>query len=89
VKKTPAEIVVRVLTEQFGCDSEHITRETKLRADLGVDSLDDVEIVMALEEEFEQEFPDDEVEKILGGDAMQDVTVGQVIDYVAGKTGTH
>ncbi len=87
--KSPAEIVTRVLGEQLGCSTEEITRETKLRGDLGVDSLDDVEILMQLEEELDVEIPDDEAEKFLSGGGDLDVTVGQLIDFCTSKVAAH
>lgn len=69
--------VIEIVSEQMGVDKSEITRETHFINDLNADSLDTVELVMALEEEFETEIPDDDAEKI--------TTVQQAIDYV----GTH
>ena len=60
--------------EQLGVNADQGTREAKLIEDLGADSLDAVELVMAVEEEFELEVPDDQAEKL--------IAVGDVIDYV-------
>ena len=68
------ERVVDIVAEQLGQDKEKITRETSFVNDLGADSLDTVELVMELEEEFDINIPDDAAEKIQ--------TVGQAIDYI-------
>ena len=60
--------------EQLGVNADQVTREAKMIEDLGADSLDAVELVMAVEEEFELEVPDDQAEKL--------IAVGDVIDYV-------
>lgn len=67
------ERVKKIVAEQLGV-KEDITTDASFVDDLGADSLDTVELVMALEEEFECEIPDDEAEKI--------TTVQQAIDYV-------
>jgi acyl carrier protein len=67
------ERVKKIVAEQLGVKDD-ITNEASFVDDLGADSLDTVELVMALEEEFECEIPDDEAEKI--------TTVQQAIDYV-------
>ena len=54
----------KVVAEQLGVELEAITNKSKFAEDLGADSLDTVELVMALEEEFEVEIPDEEAEKI-------------------------
>ena len=66
--------VIDVVAEQLGVDKDKITRDTSFVNDLGADSLDTVELVMALEEEFETEIPDEEAEKI--------TTVKLAIDYI-------
>ena len=66
--------VKKVVAEQLGVNEADIKNESSFVDDLGADSLDTVELVMALEEEFECEIPDDEAEKI--------TTVQQAIDYV-------
>ncbi len=66
--------VKKVIMEQLGVKEEQITDNASFVDDLGADSLDTVELVMALEEEFDCEIPDEEAEKI--------TTVGQANDYV-------
>ncbi len=66
--------ITKIVAEQLGVDEGEITNESSFVDDLGADSLDTVELVMALEEEFGCEIPDDEAEKI--------TTVQQAIDYV-------
>lgn len=66
--------VQRVIVEQLGVDASEVKPTSHFVNDLGADSLDTVELVMALEEEFDVEIPDAEAEKIL--------TVGQAIAYV-------
>jgi acyl carrier protein len=66
--------VKKIVAEQLGVSEADIKTESSFVDDLGADSLDTVELVMALEEEFECEIPDEEAEKI--------TTVQQAIDYV-------
>ena len=66
--------VKKIIAEQLGVPESDVTNEKAFVADLGADSLDTVELVMALEEEFECEIPDEEAEKI--------TSVQQAIDYV-------
>jgi acyl carrier protein len=66
--------VKKIVAEQLGVNEAEIKNESSFVDDLGADSLDTVELVMALEEEFETEIPDEEAEKI--------TTVQQAIDYV-------
>ncbi len=66
-----------IVTDQLGVDKSSLTPEANLLDDLGADSLDVVELVMALEEEFSIEVPDDDVENIR--------TIGDVISYVGAK----
>jgi len=66
--------VVDIVAEQLGVDKEKVTPETSFVNDLGADSLDTVELVMELEEEFDISIPDDAAEKIQ--------TVGQAIDFI-------
>ncbi|MDC0127413.1 acyl carrier protein [Methylophilaceae bacterium] len=66
--------VRKIVSEQLGTDDDKIKNESSFIDDLGADSLDTVELVMALEEEFDTEIPDDEAEKI--------TTVQQAIDYI-------
>jgi len=68
------ERVKKIVIEQLGVKEEEVTNEASFVADLGADSLDTVELVMALEEEFETEIPDEEAEKI--------TTIQQAIDYI-------
>ncbi|MFN7834314.1 MAG: acyl carrier protein [Burkholderiaceae bacterium] len=67
--------VKKIVAEQLGVNEADIKTESSFVDDLGADSLDTVELVMALEDEFETEIPDDEAEKI--------TTVQQAIDYVS------
>lgn len=71
---TVDERVHKIVMEQLGVKQEEITNESSFVDDLGADSLDTVELVMALEEEFETEIPDEEAEKI--------TTVQHAIDYI-------
>ena len=66
--------VKEIIVEQLGVDEGQITKESSFIDDLGADSLDTVELVMALEEEFDMEIPDEEAEKI--------ITVGNAIEYI-------
>ena len=66
--------VRKIVSEQLGADDDKIKNESSFIDDLSADSLDTVELVMALEEEFDTEIPDDEAEKI--------TTVQQAIDYI-------
>ena len=66
--------VKKIIAEQLGVEESQVTPEKAFVADLGADSLDTVELVMALEEEFETEIPDEEAEKL--------ATVQDAIDYV-------
>ncbi|MEK8021996.1 MAG: acyl carrier protein [Candidatus Parabeggiatoa sp.] len=68
------ERVKKIVVEQLGVKDEEVSKESSFVDDLGADSLDTVELVMALEEEFECEIPDEEAEKIQ--------TVQQAIDYI-------
>ncbi|QDU96000.1 acyl carrier protein [Lignipirellula cremea] len=69
-----AERVIDIVAEQLGVEKEKITPETSFVDDLGADSLDTVELVMELEEEFDINIPDDAAEKIQ--------TVGQAIEFI-------
>jgi acyl carrier protein len=66
--------VKSIVAEQLGVKEDEVTNEASFVDDLGADSLDTVELVMALEEEFETEIPDEDAEKIK--------TVQQAIDYI-------
>jgi acyl carrier protein len=68
------EKVKKIVLEQLDVKDEDVTPEANFANDLGADSLDTVELVMALEEEFEVEIPDEEAEKI--------DTVGKAVDYI-------
>lgn len=68
------ERVVDIVSEQLGVDKDKITAETSFVNDLGADSLDTVELVMELEEEFDINIPDDAAEKIQ--------TVGQAVKFI-------
>jgi len=69
-----AERVTDIVAEQLGVDKEKVNPETHFINDLGADSLDTVELVMELEEEFDINIPDDAAEKI--------ETVGQAIQFI-------
>ena len=71
--------VKSVVVEQLGVDEAEVVNSASFVDDLGADSLDTVELVMALEEEFGTEIPDEEAEKI--------TTVQLAIDYVVGQQG--
>ncbi len=68
------EQVKNIVAEQLGVKEDEVTNAASFVDDLGADSLDTVELVMALEEEFETEIPDDDAEKI--------TTVQQAIDFI-------
>ena len=68
------EKVKGIIVEQLGVSESAVTMEASFIDDLGADSLDIVELVMALEEEFDMEIPDEDAEKI--------VTVSDVVDYI-------
>ena len=73
------ERVKKIVVEQLDVGEDSVTNEASFVDDLGADSLDTVELVMALEEEFECEIPDEEAEKI--------TTVQQAIDFVSAHLG--
>ncbi len=66
-----------MIAEQLNCDAETITAETSFKDDLGADSLDLFELVMALEDEYNVEIPSEELTDL--------TTVGAVIDYLKSK----
>ena len=66
--------IKKIVVDQLGVNADQITPEAKFIEDLGADSLDTVELVMALEEEFGNEIPDEEAEKI--------TSVQEAIDYI-------
>jgi len=72
--KPVEERVKEIICEQLGVEEDEVTPNAKFIEDLGADSLDTVELVMAFEEEFDLEIPDEEAEKI--------VTVGDAIAYI-------
>ncbi len=72
-----AEQVKSIVAEQLGVKEEEVTNSASFVEDLGADSLDTVELVMALEEEFDTEIPDEEAEKI--------TTVQEAIDYITAR----
>jgi acyl carrier protein len=74
VSATLEEKVKKIIVDQLGVDEAEVTPEAKFIDDLGADSLDTVELVMALEEEFGIEIPDEEAEKI--------ATVRDAIAYI-------
>ena len=71
------EKVKEIIVDQLGVPENSVTLEASFVDDLGADSLDIVELVMALEEEFEMEIPDADAEKV--------VTVSDVVDYLKDK----
>ncbi len=71
--------VKEIIADQLGVEIEKITPEAKFVDDLGADSLDVVELIMAFEEEFGVEIPDEDAEKI--------ATVGDVLNYIKSKQG--
>ena len=72
--KAVEERVKEIICEQLGVEENEVTPAAKFIEDLGADSLDTVELVMAFEEEFDLEIPDEEAEKI--------TTVGDAIQYI-------
>jgi acyl carrier protein len=73
--------IKKIVAEQLGVNEAEVKNESSFVDDLGADSLDTVELVMALEEEFECEIPDEQAEKIH--------TVQQAIDYINSHTNTN
>lgn len=73
-EKSIQQKITDIIVEQLGVNADQVTPEAKFIEDLGADSLDTVELVMALEEEFGQEIPDEEAEKLQ--------SVGDVIKYI-------
>ena len=68
------DTVKKVVVDQLSVDEKLVTPEARFTDDLGADSLDTVELVMALEEEFDMEIPEEEAEKI--------TSVGDVVNYI-------
>jgi acyl carrier protein len=77
--KSIEDRVKDIIVDQLGVNADQVTPEAKFIEDLGADSLDTVELVMAFEEEFEIEVPDEEAEKLQ--------SVGDVISYVESAKG--
>ncbi len=73
-----ADKVKKIIVEQLGVSEDQVTPEAKFIEDLGADSLDLVELIMALEEEFGADIPDEDAEKL--------TTVGAAITYVESKS---
>ena len=73
-EKSVADRVKEIIVEQLGVNADQVTPEAKFIEDLGADSLDTVELVMAFEEEFGAEIPDEDAEKLQA--------VGDVIRYI-------
>jgi acyl carrier protein len=71
------ERVKEIIVEQLGVNAEQVTPEASFIDDLGADSLDTVELIMAFEEEFGADIPDEDAEKL--------TSVGKVLEYLAGK----
>ncbi len=74
MSESSEEKIKDIIVEQLGVNADQVTREAKMIEDLGADSLDAVELVMAIEEEFGIEVPDEQAEKLSA--------VGDIIDYV-------
>ena len=71
------EKMKEIIAEQLNCEADSITMETSFKEDLGADSLDLFELVMALEDEYSVEIPSEDLEKL--------TTVGKVMDYLKEK----
>ena len=74
------EKVMQIVSEQMGTDKKEISRNTSFANDLNADSLDTVELVMELEDEFSLTIPDEEAEKLK--------TVGEAIEYINNRLGS-
>ena len=68
------EKIKELLAEQLDANAEEMTMETRIDEDLGADSLDVVELLMSIEDEFEVEIPDEEIENLK--------TIGDVVEYI-------
>ncbi len=77
--KSIEDRVKDIIVDQLGVNADQVNPEAKFVEDLGADSLDTVELVMAFEEEFEIEVPDEEAEKL--------TSVGDVIEYITNQQG--
>ena len=73
-----AEKVKKIVVDQLGVSEDQVTPDAKFIEDLGADSLDLVELVMAFEEEFGSDIPDEDAEKL--------TTIGSAIDYITSKS---
>jgi acyl carrier protein len=73
------EKVVEIVTEKLGVDAEEVTLDSDLTEDLGADSLDLVDLVMAFEDEFGVKIEDEDVENI--------TTIGDIVDYISKELG--
>ena len=71
------EKIKSILSEQLGADEEEMTMDTDIAKDLGADSLDVVELLMSIEDEFEVEIPDEEIENIK--------TIGELTEYIQAR----
>lgn len=71
------EKIKQMLADQLDANVEDMTMETKIGEDLGADSLDVVELLMAIEEEFDVEIPDEDIEGLK--------TIGDVVEYIQNK----
>ncbi len=71
------EKIKKILSEQFDVDENDINQDTKIEDDLGADSLDVVDLLMSIEDEFEIEIPDEDIENIK--------TVGEIEKYISAK----
>jgi len=78
-EKSIEKHVKDIIVEQLGVNADQVTAEAKFVEDLGADSLDTVELVMAFEEEFDIEVPDEEAEKL--------TSVGDVVSYITSQQG--
>ncbi|MBU8902811.1 MAG: acyl carrier protein [Victivallales bacterium] len=72
-----ADKVQKIIAEQLGVSEDQITDDAKFIEDLGADSLDQVELIMALEEEFGADIPDEDAEKM--------TTVGKAVEYITSQ----
>ena len=72
------EKIKSILAEQLGADEDDMTMDTDIAKDLGADSLDVVELLMSIEDEFEVEIPDEEIENIK--------TIGELTEYIQART---
>lgn len=79
MSEQPEEVVRKIIVEQLGVDLAEVKPEASFVNDLGADSLDTVELVMALEEKFAVQIPDEDAEKIQ--------TVGDAVEYIKSHTG--